>query len=265
MKDFFYEVSQVLQQFVANKILSAAITAVIGILVIRIILRVLKSAFSKMDPAMSKLLLKVAKPVLYVLLALIVAASLGIDVTSIVALASVLTLAISLSLQSALSNIFGGFTLLNTKPFVEGDYVEIAGQSGTVKEVGLAYTRLATPDNKLIYIPNSAVVAAEIVNYSAAGTRRLAFDVSADYNADTEAVIAALLEAGNIPAALQDPAPFADINGYGEGTALYTLRIWTTGDDYWPAHHEVNRRIKAVFAEKGIAMSPKHLHINVKQ
>ena len=265
MQDFFYEVSQVLQQFVASKILSAVITAVIGILVVRIILRVLKTAFRKLDPAMSKLLLKVAKPVLYALLALIVAASLGIDVTSIVALASVLTLAISLSLQSALTNIFGGFTLLNTKPFVEGDFVEIAGQSGTVKEVGLAYTQLATPDNKLIYIPNSAVVAAEIVNYTVTGTRRLSFDVSVDYNADTEAVIAALLEAGNIPTALADPAPCADINGYGEGTALYTLRIWTTGADYWDAHHLINRRIKAVFAEKNIAMSPKYLNINVKR
>ena len=259
------EFLRTLQKLATNRIAIAVLTAVLGILVIKIIMRVLKTAFHKMDPALSKLLLKVTKPVLYALLCLTVVASLGIDVTGIVALASVLTLAISLSLQNALTNIFGGFTLLNTKPFVEGDYVEIAGQSGTVKEVGLAYTRLATPDNKLIYIPNSAVVAAEIVNYSAAGTRRLSFDVSVDYHADAEAVIAALLEAGNIPAALQDPAPFADIDGYGEGTALYTLRIWTTGDDYWPSHHQVNRRIKAVFAEKGIAMSSKHLNVNVKQ
>lgn len=259
------EFLRILRQLATNRIAIAVVTAVIGILVIKIVVRVLKTAFSKLDPAMSKLLLRVAKPVLYMLLCLIVAASLGIDVTSIVALASVLTLAISLSLQSALSNIFGGFTLLNTKPFVEGDYVEIAGQSGTVKEVGLAYTQLATPDNKIIYIPNSAVVAAEIVNYSAAGTRRLSFDVSVDYDADMDAVIAALLEAASIPATLADPAPFADLNGYGEGTALYTLRIWTSVADYWPAYHEIHRRIKTVFAQKGIAMSCKHLNVNVKQ
>lgn len=256
---------RILRQVATNRATVAVVTAVIGILIIKITLRVLKTAFHKMDPALSKLLLKTIKPVLYALLALIVVASLGIDVTSIVALASVLTLAISLSLQNALTNIFGGFTLLNTKPFVEGDYVEIAGQSGTVKEVGLAYTRLATPDNKLIYIPNSAVVAAEIVNYSAAGTRRLSFDVHVDYDADADTVIAALLEAGNIPTALPDPAPFADINGYGEGTALYTLRVWTTDADYWPAHHQINRRIKSVFAEKGIAMSCKHLHVNIQK
>lgn len=259
------EFLQILRQIATSKIAVAVITAVVGILVIKIVMKILKTAFIKMDPALSKLLLGVAKPVMSVLLCLIVAASLGIDVSSIVALASVLTLAISLSLQSALGNIFGGFTLLNTKPFVTGDYVEIAGQSGTVKEVGLAYTRLATPDNKLIFIPNSAVVAAEIVNYSTTGTRRLAFDVSVDYNADPDTVIAALLEAGSIPTALSDPAPFADLNGFGEGTALYTLRIWTTGDDYWPAHYEINKRIKTVFAEKGIAMSSKFLNVNVKQ
>ena len=254
-----------LQHFATGRLLTALIIAVIGILVVKIVLRILKTALSHMDPAFTKLLMGVVRPILYVILCLIVVASLGIDVTSIVALASVLTLAISLSLQSALGNIFGGFTLLHTKPFVEGDYVEIAGQSGTVREVGLAYTRLATPDNKRIFIPNSAVVAAEIINYSTTGTRRLAFDVTVDYNADPEAVIAALLEAGTVPAAMPDPEPFAAMSGFGEGTAKYTLRIWTTSDDYWPANFEIHKRIKAIFAEKGIAMSCEHVNVHVKQ
>lgn len=257
------EFLRILRQFATSRFFFAVIITVLGIFAVKLVLRILKTAMHRLDPAFSKLLLGVIRPVLYLLLCLIVAASLGIDVTSIVALASVLTLAISLSLQNALTNIFGGFTLLHTKPFVTGDYVEIAGQSGTVKEVGLAYTRLATPDNKLIFIPNSAVVAAEIVNYTTTGTRRLSFDISVDYNANPEAVINALLEAGAIPAALPDPAPFAAMSGYGEGTALYTLRIWTTGDDYWDAHYEINQRIKSVFAEKGIAMSCNHLTIHM--
>ena len=262
-----YEFLNYVLRIFTGTVLPSVLTAVIGFLVVQLVLKLLKTAFgkSKIEPAFTKLLLKVAAPVLYVLLGLIVATGLGIDVTSIVALASVLTLAISLSLQNALSNVFGGFTLLNTKPFVAEDYVEIAGQSGTVKEIGLAYTRLATPDNKLIFIPNSAVVAAEIVNYTATGTRRLNFDVSVDYNANPDDVIAALLEAGAVPQALADPAPFAAVSGYGEGTALYTLRIWTTGDDYWDANFEVNKRIKAVFAARGIDMSCSHLAIRVSK
>ena len=130
---------------------------------------------------------------LYALLALIVASKLGIDVTGIIALASVATLAISLALQNALANVFGGFVLLSTHPFHSGDFVEIAGQSGTVEEIGMTYTRLATPDNKQVSIPNSAVVAAQIVNYTASGTRRVEVKVCASYTDEPQTVIDALI------------------------------------------------------------------------
>ena len=147
-------------------LLKAVIIAVVGILLIRIVMQLLNKVLekSKLEKAAHRLLKSLAKTMLYILLGLMVASSLGVDVTGIVALASVLTLAISLSLQNMLANVIGGFTLLYTQPFHGGDYVEIAGQSGTVKDVGIAYTRLITPDNKMISIPNSAVVAAQIVN-----------------------------------------------------------------------------------------------------
>jgi len=260
MEDFL----DILQQIVASKIFAAVITAVAGILIIKIILRVLKTAFSKMEPAMSKLLLRVAKPVLYALLALTVVASLGIDVTGIVALASVLTLAISLSLQSALTNIFGGFTLLNTKPFAEGDFVEIAGQSGTVQTIDITYTKLATADNKIVSIPNSSVVASQIINYSASGTRRVDIIVSASYGTPVEAVKQALVSAAAIPTVLDTPAPFAGVRNYGESAVEYVLQVWTSADDYWTTLFTVNERISAAFAEAGVEMTYPHLNVHVK-
>lgn len=256
-----------LGNFATDSILPAVIVAVLGILTVRILARLLKAAFhkAKMDSQLSKLIVGCVVPALYVVLGLIVATCLGIDVTSIVALASVLTLAISLSLQNALANIFGGFTLLYTKPFVANDYVEIAGQSGTVKEVGLAYTRLATPDNKLISIPNSAVVAAEIVNYSVTGTRRLDINVNVDYSAVPEEVVNALLAAADIPQILQDPAPFAAMSGYGEGNVTYLLHVWVATPDYWTAKFAINKNIKEIFADRGIAMSCNHLNVHIEQ
>ena len=256
-----------LKSVTLTSLLPAVIVVVIGILAIRLLMKILKATFNKthLDPAFSRLLLGVVKPVLYVILGLIAATSLGIDVTSIVALASVLTLAISLSLQNALSNIFGGFTLLYTKPFTTDDFVEIAGQSGTVKEVGLAYTRLATADNKLISIPNSAVVAAEIVNYTVTGTRRVEIVVSASYDADPELVIATLLEAAQVPQALQDPAPFACVTAYGDSSISYSLRIWTATADYWDVHFAVNRSLYSIFKEKGIEMTYPHLNVHMMQ
>ncbi len=253
--------------FAAARLLPAVILIVIGILAINILQSILKAALSKtkLDPQLTKLLLGVVAPVLYVILGLIAADKLGIDVTSIVALASVLTLAISLSLQSALGNIFGGFTLLYTKPFTAGDFVEIAGQSGTVKEVGLAYTRLTTVDNKLISIPNSAVVAAEIVNYTVTGTRRLDITVTAAYSAKPEDVIAALLAAAEIPQVLADPAPHAGVTDYGESSVAYVLQVWTASADYWPAKFAILNSLKSIFAQRGVEMSYPHVNVHMIQ
>jgi len=254
-----------LLHFSFNKALPSVILIVIGILCVRLILGILKATLgkTKLDSQLTKLVLGIVKPVLYLLLGLIVAARLGIDVTSIVALASVLTLAISLSLQNALGNIFGGFTLLYTKPFSPEDYVEIAGQSGTVKEVGLAYTKLATPDNKLISIPNSAVVAAEIVNYTTTGSRRLDVPVSVSYQSDPQAVIDALLAMADLPQVLKDPAPFAAVTSYGDHSISFVLRVWTSSADYWNVNFHLLNNMKAELAAKGIEMTYPHLNVHM--
>ena len=102
---------------------------------------------SKLEKAAHSLIRTLVRTVIYVLLALMVASGLGIDVTGVVALASVLTLAVSLSVQNLLTNVLGGFTLLYTHPFKSGDFVEVAGKSGTVQEISMTYTKLATADN----------------------------------------------------------------------------------------------------------------------
>lgn len=243
--------------FLTANILPAVILLAVGILVIQVLTKLISSALnkSKMDKGLTKLALAVIKPVLYLLLGLMTADKLGIDVTGIVALASVLTLAVSLSLQNALGNIFGGFTLLYTKPFAPGHYVEIAGREGTVQEVGLAYTKLATPDNKVISIPNASVVAAEIVNYTVSGTRRVDIAVSCGWKADPQTVTDALLEAAKIDAVLADPAPTAVLKAYENGLVQYCLMVWVKSDDYFPATFAINQNIQTRFQEKSIQMS----------
>lgn len=261
----FKNILNVFVNFSVSKALPAIILIVIGILAVKLIMKVLKLALgkTKLDGQLTKLVLGIFKPVLYLLLGLIVAARLGIDVTSVVALASVLTLAVSLTLQNALANIFGGFTLLYTKPFTANDYVEIAGQSGTVKEVGLAYTKLATPDNKLISLPNSAVVAAEIVNYTSTGTRRLDIAVTASYDADPRLVLDTLLAMADQPEVLKDPEPFAGVTNYGDHAIEYVLRVWVPADDYWTVNFRLMNAMKAVFDAKGIEMTYPHLNVHM--
>ena len=251
--------------FLAANALPAVIIAVVGILAIRVVKNILNKALakSKLEKAAHSLIRSLATTVLYVLLALIVASSLGIDVTGIIALASVLTLAVTLAVQNALANVIGGFQLLYTHPFHSGDYVEIAGQSGTVQEIGLTYTKLATPDNKAVSIPNSAVAAAQIVNYSVLGIRRVDINISASYDAPVEKVIETLLEAAKIPQALKDQEVFAGVVKYGDSAIEYVLRFWTTVDDFWPATFAVNASLQSRFQDSGVEMTYPHLNVHL--
>ena len=217
-----------------EKMISMALTLVIGVVLIKTVQKFLRLALekSKLEKAAHSLILSISKISMYGLLGLSVAAGLGIDVTGIVALASVLTLAVSLALQNMLANVLGGFALLTTHPFHSGDYVEIGSQSGTVVEIGMTYTRLTTPDNKVVAIPNSTVLASNVVNYSANDTRRVELPVSASYD---------------------------------DNAIRYILRFWVKTPDYWDAYFLVNQRIKTVFDEQGIEMTYPHMNVHMKQ
>ena len=259
-------IANLLENQLFQDICRSVMILVIGVFAIRIIHRLLKTSLEKtrLEKAAHSLITSLANAAMYVLLGLTVASSVGIDVTGIVALASVLTLALSLSLQNMVSNIIGGFTILYTQPFHSGDYVEIAGQGGTVKEINMTYTMLATPDNKLISIPNSAVVAAQIVNYSAAKTRRVEVAVSASYEAPTQKVIDALVLAGTVELALSDPGPMAVVTAYGDSAISYSLRLWVNTPDYWDVYFQVNQRIKDIFDQQDIEMTYPHLNVHIQ-
>ena len=261
------DILQWLSEAAAQKLVPAVLILVAGLLVIRIVMTVVKKLLEKthLEKAAHGLVKSVARVVLYVLLGLILAGSLGIDVTSIVALASVLTLAVSLSLQNALANVFGGFTLLYTHPFKSGDFVEVAGKSGTVQEISMAYTKLATPDNKIISIPNSSVVAGDIINYTVSGTRRVEVKVQAVYLEPSRKVMDALIQAGTVDKVLLDPAPVAVIDSYTDNGIAYSLRVWTRTEDYWDVYYLINQNVRDIFEAQGIKMAYPHMHIYMEQ
>ena len=255
-----------LQAAMAN-VVPAVLILVIGLVAIRLVMAVVQKLLdgTKLEKAAHSLVKSVARVVLYILLFLIVADRLGIDVTSIIALDSVLTLAVSLSVQNILTNVFGGFTLLYTHPFKSGDYVEVAGKSGTVQEINMTYTVLATPDNKIISIPNASVVAGDIINYTVSGTRRVEVKVQAVYSEPSQKVIDALLQAGTVDKVLLDPAPMAVIDSYGDNGIAYSLRVWTRTDDYWDVYFAINQNVRDIFQAQDIKMAYPHMHIYMEK
>ena len=251
--------------FLLVTVLPLAIILVAGILLIQLAIKLLRKALvkAKLEKVAGNLIVTLIQIILYGLLCLILAAKMGIDVTGIVALASVLTLAVSLAVQTLLTNVISGFTLLYTKPFRAGDYVEVGGQAGSVKSIGLTYTELTTPDNKNIFIPNSAVTAAEIVNYTVMGTRRVEITVTASYDSPIDDVLEALKEAAQVETRLPDKEPFVAVKNYGESAIEYVLHIWSTADDYWTTLFDVNKRIKEVFDAKDLRMTYPHLNVHL--
>lgn len=248
-----------------DKLLPMVFLTVIGILSIRIVMKLVGKMLgkSKLEKAAHTLILTVCQIALYVLLALMVASGLGIDVTSLVAMASVLTLAISLAVQNLLANVFGGFTLLYTKPFASEDFVEIAGQSGTVKEIGLSYTKLVTADNKVVSIPNSAVVAAEIVNYTATGKRRLDINLEVSYSVAPEKVLEIMQKAADHPQVLAEPARVIAMKEYNQQSITYGMMLWCATADYWDLKFAVNRELSRLATEAGITFYYPHLHVHM--
>ena len=247
----------------AGKLLSALLILIGGIVAVRIVMIVLNKFLekSKLELAAHTLIKSLVRVVLFLLLGLMVADSLGIDVTGVIALASVLTLSVSLALQNALANVFGGCTLLYTAPFHSGDFVDIGAESGTVVEIGMTYTKLQTPDNKMISIPNSTVVAGDIVNYSITGTRRVDIPVTAVYTESSQKVLDALIQAATHDKVMLDPAPVAVIDNYGDNTIRYVLRVWTKTADYWDVRNAVMLNVKSIFDAQGIKMVYPHIHV----
>ena len=158
----------------------------------------------------------------------------------------------------------GGITLLVTKPFQVGDYVEADGVNGTVKAVDLSYTTLTTIDNKEIFIPNSQLSSVKIVNYTASGRRRVDLNFSASYDAPTQTVKTAIREVVDaIPQIIRDPEPVIWLSAYESSSIKYVVRAWTTTEDYWDVYYTLQEGVRESFARHGVEMTYDHLNVHL--
>ncbi len=254
--------------FTLGGILNAIVILVICILVMRILNALVGRMLDKakhLDKTICGFIKTAAKILLWVLTVIIVCDALGISTTSLVALLSVVTLALSLSVQNIMSNLFSGITLLITKPFGVGDYVDISGKAGTVKSVGLFYTVLDTIDNTVVSIPNADATAASVLNYSREPKRRVDFKFTASYDSPTEDVKAAIMDAINADdRILRDPEPFVKLSGYNASDIEYTVRVWVESQNYWDVNFAMYEKIRETFKDHGVQMAYSQLDVHMK-
>lgn len=250
----------------ASNIFSAVLSVVISLILIKVLTKVLDRALgrSKLDLPLQRMIRSLLRGALWAVAAIIVLGCLGIEVTSLVAVLSVVGLAFSLALQNFLSNLAGGMQILASHPFALGDFVDAGGCSGTVAEIGMFYTKLTTPDNKLVQLPNSTIVSANIINFSAQSTRRVELRVSASYDAPTERVAALLARlAADHPLVLDDPEPAVHVDEYGDNAVVYVMRIWCANADYWTVYYDLMDGFKPAFDSAGIEMTYPHVNVHM--
>lgn len=184
-----------------------------------------------------------------------VLAKFGVQTASLIAVLGAAGLAVGLALQGTLSNVAAGVMLLIFRPFRSGHYVEAGGVAGTVKQLSLFTTELATPDNVQIIVPNSDVWGQPITNYSYHPQRRLDMTFGISYGDDigkAMEVIRHELEADE--RCLKEPEPFIGVLNLGDSSVDIVVRVWVNNADYWPAKFDLTRRIKERFDENGITI-----------
>lgn len=239
---------------------------VAAMVVSRIVLALVDRALgkSKLDPTLIRIIRTVVKLVVGVVCVLLICETLGVEITSLIALFSVIGLALSLAAQGVLANLAGGITILGARPFRVGDFVEMDGVKGTVKEVALMYTKLDTTDNKLVYLPNKIVSEAKVLNYSKEPTRRIEITFSASYESPIPQVKAAVLESlAQNPLTLAEPEPVVGVARYGASAIEYNLWAWCRGEDYWPAFYSVTEGVKQALDAAGLEMTYDHLNVHM--
>ncbi len=243
---------------VGLNVIYAIIILLLGWWVANLTKRMLRRAMDKtdhIDDTIAGFASSLARYFVLVIVLIAVLQLFGIETTSLVAVLGATTLAIGLALQGTLSHVAAGVMLLFFRPFKVGDYVEIGGQSGTVKEITLFTTELATPDNVQIILPNGEAWGSAVINYSAHPTRRvditigIGYDDSMDQAMETfKAVIAA---DDRIHAS---PDPFVAITNLGDSAVDVTLRVWCASSDYWALKFDLTKTLKSALDAAGISI-----------
>ena len=247
-----------------TKLISAAILLVVCGVLIKLILKATDRMLgrSRLDKAVHPFIRTIIKLVLLFTAIMLIAGTLGVDTSSLLALLSVAGLAVSLALQNVLSNMASAVILLTTKPFQIGHFIEMGSVSGTVVKIGAICTDILTLNNQLVPVPKSEITGSTVTNYTASDKRRLEYRITASYDAPVEDVKAALLRAAEHPLRMQEMQPIARVNGYGESAIEYVLFLWIRPKDYMDVYYDVLENVKREFDAAGIEMTYPHINVH---
>lgn len=219
------------------------------------------------DPTLINFLSNVVYAILLIAVILAALDTLGLPVTSLVAVVGAAGLAVGLALKDSLGNFASGVMLVMFRPFSKGDFVEVAGVAGTVNEVRIFSTILTTPDNKQIIIPNGQVAADTITNYSANDQRRVDIVFGVGYDDDLKVAREVLTRlCTEHPKVLDDPKTKIFVMNLGDSSVDFAVRPWAKTEDYWTVYSDLLEQGKVELEAAGCNIpypqTDVHLHHN---
>ena len=243
------------------KILAAIAIWIIGSWVIKTLVKAMRKTMNKreFDPSLQKFLLNLISWIFKIVLIIVILGTLGIETTSFAAVLAAAVLAICLALKGSLANFAGGVLLMIFKPIKIGDLIEAQGELGVVKEIEIFTTKLLTPTNKEVIIPNGALSNGNIVNFSSEGKLRIDLTFGVGYDSDikkTKEVLMNVLTSN--PKVLKDPAPSVNVSELADSSVNFAVRPWSTVADYWDVYFETHERVKIELDAAGIEIPYPH-------
>ncbi len=243
------------------KILAALALLIIGLWVISLITKGIRKALRKrnMEETLQRFLSNLTSWILKVMLFIAVLSQLGIESTSFIAVLGAAGLAVGLALQGSLSNFAGGVLIMLFKPFKVGDVINAQGELGAVKEIEIFTTKLLTPQNRLVILPNGALSNGTIVNYTAEGFQKIFLTIGVSYDADIkqskEVLMSAIKKQEKV---LQDPPPLVEVSGLGDSSVDFAVRCSVKNEDFWPVQFSLIATIKEDLDTAGIEIPYPH-------
>ena len=249
-------------------VLKAIAIYIIGSWIIKKLMKVIKAVMSKKsyDESLQKFLVNLVGWALKIFLIITVVGTLGVETTSFAALIAAAGLAIGMALQGSLSNFAGGVLLMIFKPYKIGDLVEAQDALGVVKEIEIFTTKLVSPDNKLIIVPNGAMANGNITNYTAEGKIRVDTVIGVAYEEDIKQVKDVLLKVlTDNPKVLKNPAPSVNVMELADSSVNFAVRPFSKPEDYWDVYFETYENCKIALDKAGIEIPYPHEVEVIKQ
>ncbi len=240
----------------------------IGVQLIKVIRKVVKKSMSRANAEIGAIQFadSFIKASLYVLLVMMLASSFGLDAASIVAVLGSAGVAIGLAVQGSLSNLAGGVLILALKPFKVGDYIKesYSGQEGTVTEIQIFYTKLLTPDNQTVILPNGNLANNSLVNVTMQKSRRMDIKVRISYEADLRDAKETLLQVlAEDPAVEEEMDKMVFVDELASSCVVLNVRCWFRQEDFWQGKWRVAENCKLALDAKGIKIAHEQLDVHV--